>query len=148
DACGPAESIIERLGTYYKNGFVLMESSDPQSIPFKLVFNNFAQMRFTNTQLDSLTYTDHLGNVRRVDPRNDISFNRDMLLFNGYAFDPSLKYTIGLWASGSLASVVGVGAITYEFSKAFSLNAGYNGLPGSRSLLGGYKDLAGNDRSM
>src|SRR5262249_14941512 len=26
--------------------------------------------------------------------------------------------------------------------------AGYNGLPGSRSLLGGYKDLAGNDRSM
>src|SRR5262245_8645998 len=47
----PAQSpeLIERLGTFYNNGFVLMESSDPERIPFKLVVANFAQMRYTNT---------------------------------------------------------------------------------------------------
>lgn len=40
------------------------------------------------------------------------------------------------------------GGITDEFSKAFILNGGYNGLPGSRSLLGGLKELEGLDRSM
>lgn len=146
----PAEppALIERLGTYYNNGFVLMESSDPERIPFKLVVANFAQMRYTNTQLESLTYEDHLGVVRRVDPRNDISFNRDLLTFFGYAFDPKLKYNVIVWSSGSLASVVVAGGITYEFNKAFALNAGYNALPGSRSLLGGFRDLAGVDRSM
>jgi hypothetical protein len=146
----PAEppALIERLGTYYKNGFVLMESSDPERVPFKLVVGNFAQVRYTNTQLDSLTFIDHLGNVRPVDPRNDISFNRDLLTFTGYAFDPRMKYNVIVWGSGSLASVVIAGGITYEFDKAFALNGGYNALPGSLSLLGGFRDLAGVDRSM
>jgi len=144
----PLEDIVERLGTRYNNGFVLMESSDPERIPFKLVVNNFAQMRYTNTQLDSLTYVDHLGGVRRVDPRNDVSFNRDLLTFSGYALDPNLKYGIIVWSSGSLASVVVAGGVTYEFSKALALSAGYNALPGSRSLRGGFRDLAGVDRSM
>lgn len=142
------EGVIERFGTRYDNGFVLMESSDPERIPFRLVLGNFAQIRYTNTQLDSLTYVDHLGNVRPVDPRNDISFNRDLLAFSGYAFDPNLKYNVIVWSSGSLASVVVAGGITYEFSKAFSLGGGYNGLPGSRSMLGGFKELMGLDRSM
>jgi hypothetical protein len=146
----PAEapSFIERLGTYYDHGFVLMKSSDSATIPFELVFNAFAQMRYTNTQLDSFTYTDHLGDVHDVRPRNDISFNREMLLWSGYVFDPRWQYTLGFWASSANASVIGVGAITWEFDKAFTLNAGYTGLPGSRSLLGGYKDLHGIDRSM
>ena len=145
--CLPVD-FIERLGTRYDKGFVLMESSDPERIPFRLVVGNFAQVRYTNTQLDSLTFVDHLGVVRPVDPRNDISFNRDLLTFSGYVFDPKLKYNVIIWSSGSLASVVVAGGITYEFSKEFALNGGYNALPGSRSLLGGFKDVAGIDRSM
>ncbi|MFO0815754.1 MAG: hypothetical protein U0796_21250 [Gemmatales bacterium] len=148
DSGCPPEGFIERLGTHYDKGFVLMESSDPERIPFRLVFNNFAQVRYTNTQLDSLTFVDHLGGVRPVDPRNDISFNRDLFSFTGFVFDPKLKYNIIIWSSGSLASVVGPGGFTYEFSKEFALSGGYNALPGSRSLLGGYKDVAGIDRSM
>lgn len=142
------ESMSERTGIHYDNGFVLMDSSDPEHRPFKLVIGNFAQIRYTNTQLDSLSFVDHLGNVRPVDPRNDISFNRDLLTFSGYAFDPHMKYNVIVWSSGSLASVVVAGGITYEFSKEFSLSGGYNGLPGSRSLLGGFKELTGLDRSM
>ncbi|HQR07166.1 MAG TPA: hypothetical protein PLN21_10110 [Gemmatales bacterium] len=140
--------VNEKLVPRYDNGFVLMESSDSERMPFRLVAGNFAQIRYTNTQLDSLTYVDHLGNVRPVDPRNDISFNRDLLTFSGYAYDPSLKYNIIVWSSGSLASVVVAGGITYEYSKAFALSGGYNGLPGSRSMLGGFKELEGLDRSM
>lgn len=102
------ESVIEKVGVRYENGFVLMDSSDPERTPFKLVVGNFAQICYTNTQLDSLTYVDHLGNVRPVDPRNDISFNRDLLTFSGYAFDPNLKYNIIVWSSGSARMAQGI----------------------------------------
>jgi hypothetical protein len=144
----PLEKAHEWLGTHYDKGFVLVESPDPERIPFRLVFGNFAQVRYTNTQLDSFTFVDHLGVEREVSSRNDFSFNRDLFAFTGYVFDPKLQYNIIIWSSGSLASVVGAGGFTYQFSKEFALNGGYNALPGSRSLLGGYKDLAGIDRSM
>ncbi|HET6574423.1 MAG TPA: hypothetical protein VFG68_12520 [Fimbriiglobus sp.] len=148
DGAAAPMNFIERLGTYYNRGFVLMESSDPGRVPFKLVVGNFAQVRYTNTQLDSLSFVDHLGVVRPVDPRNDISFSRDLLTFSGYAFDPKLQYYLIVWSSGSLASVVVAGGVSYEFDKSFVLNGGYNALPGSRSLTGSFKDLAGVDRSM
>lgn len=144
----PLEKAHEWLGTHYDKGFVLVESPDPERVPFRLVFGNFAQVRYTNTQLDSFTFLDHLGIERQVSSRNDFSFNRDLFAFTGYAFDPKLQYNIIIWSSGSLASVVGAGGFTYQFSKEFALSGGYNALPGSRSLLGGYKDLAGIDRSM
>ncbi|MFL5339890.1 MAG: hypothetical protein ACJ8F7_07050 [Gemmataceae bacterium] len=141
-------SLIDQLVTRYKGGFVLVESADPESVPFQLVARNFAQFRYTNTQLDSLTFVDHLGNVRPVNPRNDFSFNRDLLSFSGYAFDPRMQYNVVIWGSGSLGSVVIAGGITYEFSKAFILTGGYNGLPGSRSMIGTFRDQPGPDRSM
>ncbi|HVK08280.1 MAG TPA: hypothetical protein VM597_05830, partial [Gemmataceae bacterium] len=49
-------NLIERLGTRYDKGFVLMESPDPARVPFRLVVGNYAQVRYTNTQLDSLTF--------------------------------------------------------------------------------------------
>ena len=142
------DNLAERLGTRYNNGFVLVESPDPESMPYKLVVRNFAQVRFTNTQLDSLTFVDHLGNVRPVDPRNDISLNRDLLTFSGYVFSPKMQYNFIVWSSGSLGDVVFGGWIDYEFCKAFKLYGGYNGIPGSRSLIGNFKDLEGMDRSM
>jgi hypothetical protein len=143
-----APSAFERMGTYYKNGFVLVDSADPERVPFRLVAHNFAQVRYTNTQLVSRTFVDHLGEIRPVEPRNDISFNRDLLVFNGYAFDPKMQYNVVVWSSGSLASVVVAGGLTYQFSDAFTLGGGYNGLPGSRSLIGNFKELQGIDRSM
>jgi hypothetical protein len=125
-----------------------VESSNPESTPYKLVVRNFAQVRFTNTQLDSLFFVDHLGDVRPVDPRNDISLNRDLLTFSGYVFSPNMQYNFIVWSSGSLGDVVFGGWIDYVFSKAFTLYGGYNGLPGSRSLIGNFKDLEGMDRSM
>jgi len=91
---------------------------------------------------------DHLGNVRPVDPRNDFSLNRDLLTFSGYVFSPKMQYNFIVWSSGSLGDVVFGGWIDYEFCKEFKLYGGYNGMPGSRSLIGNFKDLQGMDRSM
>ena len=85
-------SIERPLGDFFSNGLD------------GLALGNFAQIRYTNTQLDSLTFVDHLGGERPVNPRNDFSFNRDLLTFTGYAFDPNLKFNLILWSSGSLAS--------------------------------------------
>ena len=148
DVPSTLDNLAERLGTRYNNGVVLVDSPDPESMPYKLVVRNFAQVRFTNTQLDSLTYVDHLGNVRPVDPRNDFSLNRDLLTFSGYVFSPKMQYNFIVWSSGSLGDVVYGGWIDYEFCKAFKLYGGYNGIPGSRSLIGNFKDLEGMDRSM
>jgi hypothetical protein len=145
---GALNDAVEKFSPRYDNGFILVDSPDAKGMPFKLVVRNFAQVRYTNTQLDSLTFEDHLGNVLPVNPRNDVSFNRDLLTFAGYAFDPKMQYNVIVWGSGSLASVVIAGGISYEFSKAFVLSGGYNGLPGSLSLLGGFRDLPGIDRSM
>jgi hypothetical protein len=142
------QSLADQLATHYDGGFVLVESKDPENTPYKLVVKNFAQVRFTNTQLDSLTYVDHLGNVRPVDPRNDFSLNRDLLTFSGYVFSPKMQYNFIVWSSGSLGDVVFGGWIDYEFCKEFKLYGGYNGMPGSRSLIGNFKDLQGMDRSM
>ena len=39
------------------------------------------------------TYTDHLGVVRDVHKRNDITVNRSMFILGGYIFDPRLRYS-------------------------------------------------------
>src|SRR6188768_2635852 len=47
-------------------------------------FSAYALMRYTNQLPDSKTYTDHLGRVKTLDPRNDIQWHRSYLYFNGW----------------------------------------------------------------
>lgn len=103
--CPPEPTLIERLGTRYHNGFILVESPDPQRVPFQLTLNVFNQLRAINQNLDP-TFTDHLGNVRPVDARNDINVNRNLYYFGGYVFDPKLIYNIIIWSSNSVATVI------------------------------------------
>ena len=141
-------SLVERLGTRYDNGFVLVESPDKTRVPFELRFNLFNQLRYLNQQLDSPTFTDHLGNVHPVDSRNDINVNRNLFYFQGYVFDPDLIYNVIIWSSNSVATVIQGGYVGYRFSKAFTLYGGYWGIPGSRSNTRDFMFLEGVERSM
>ena len=142
------QSLIERLGTRYDNGFVLVESPDKARVPFELRFNLYNQVQYLNQQADSLTYRDHLGNVRPIDPRNDFSVNRNLFYFNGFVYDPKLIYNIIIWSSNSVASVVQGGYIGYEFNQRFKLYAGNWGIPGSRTLTRNFMFLRSFERSM
>jgi hypothetical protein len=141
------ERFIERLGTYYDNGFVLVASPDPKRVPFELKLNLFNQLRYLDQNLGK-TFTDHLGNVYPVDARNDINMNRNLYYFGGYVFDERLIYNIIIWSSNAVATVIQGGYIGYKFDKAFTLYGGYWGIPGSRSNTRDFMWLEGVDRSM
>jgi len=117
-------------------------------VPFLLKFNVNTQLRYLNTLDSKPTFTDHLGNTQDVHKRNDITVNRAMFILSGYIFDPRALYSFTVWTSAGAASIVVAGNIGWRFSKAFTLTAGYTGVPGSRSLVATFPFFAATDRSM
>jgi hypothetical protein len=133
---------------HYQDGIVIWRNPDDAKVPFLLKFNNNTQLRYLNTQDSDETFTDHLGVVRDVHNRNDITVNRSMFILAGYMFDPRLQYSLTVWTSAGAASIVVAGNIGWRFNKAFALTGGYTGVPGSRSLVGTFPFFQPTDRSM
>jgi hypothetical protein len=135
-------------GGRFVDGIILVQSPKGARVPVLLKFNDDTQLRFLNTRSSDSTFTDHLGNVREVHRRNDITVNRQMYNFNGYVFDERLLYSLKIWTSAGAASIVITGNLSWRFSKAFILTAGYTGVPGSRSLVNTFPYFQAIDRSM
>jgi hypothetical protein len=132
----------------YKDGIVIWETPADADVPFLLKFNVNTQIRYLNTLDSDETFTDHLGVVRDVHKRNDITVNRAMFIFGGYIFDQKLKYSFTVWTSAGAASIVVAGNIGWQFNKALTITGGYTGSPGSRSLVNTFPFFTGTDRSM
>ena len=132
----------------YRDGMVLWEAPEGAKVPFLVRFNVNTQLRYLNTMSSPDTFTDHLGDVREVHVRNDLTVNRAMFILAGYVFDPKLRYSFTVWTSAGAASIVVAGNIGWQFNKAFTLTAGYTGVPGSRSLVATFPFFAAIDRSM
>jgi hypothetical protein len=132
----------------YRDGMVIWETPPDASVPFLLKFNINTQLRYLNTQNSEETFTDHLGVVREVHTRNDITVNRAMFILGGYVFDPRLRYSFTVWTSAGAASIVVASNIGWSFNKALMVMAGYTGVPGSRSLVNTFPFFASTDRSM
>ncbi|HEV7474565.1 MAG TPA: hypothetical protein VGN90_10985 [Pyrinomonadaceae bacterium] len=132
----------------YRDGLVLFETKEDDKIPFMLKTNVTLQVRYLNTLNSKDTFTDHLGNVREVNKRNDITLNRAMFTLGGYAFDKRLQYGMLVWTSAGSSLLVIAGTVGWRFNKALTITAGYAGLPGSRSLVNTFPFFTGIDRSM
>jgi hypothetical protein len=132
----------------YKDGIIIWQTSKDAKVPFLLRFNNNTQLRYLNTQTSDTSFTDHLGNVRDINTRNDITVNRSMFILGGYIFDERAKYSVTVWTSAGAASIVVAGNIGWQFSKKLTLTAGYTGVPGTRSLVNTFPYFTGTDRSM
>jgi hypothetical protein len=143
-----AADTTEAKGGRFADGIIIAQSPTGGSVPFLLKFNDDTQLRYLNTVSSDNTFTDHLGNVREVHRRNDITVNRQMLNFNGYVFDERLLYSLKIWTSAGAASIVITGNLGWRFSKAFTLTAGYTGVPGSRSLVNTFPYFQTIDRTM
>jgi hypothetical protein len=133
---------------HYQDGIIIWQNPEGAKVPFLLKFNNNTQIRYLNTLDSSDTFTDHLGVVREVHNRNDVTVNRSMFIFAGYMFDPRLQYSLTVWTSAGAASIVVAGNIGWRFNKAFTLTGGYTGVPGSRSLVSTFPFFQPIDRSM
>jgi len=132
----------------YRDGIIIWQTSKDARVPFLLRFNNNTQLRYLNTLDSNATFTDHLGNVRDVIKRNDITVNRAMFIFGGYIFDERVRYSLTVWTSAGAASIVVAGNIGWQFNKKLTLTAGYTGVPGSRSLANTFPYYTAIDRSM
>src|SRR5688572_24934306 len=140
----PADTSADR----YRDGIVIWETPAGADVPFLLNFNINTQLRYLNTMSSDETYTDHLGVVREVHARNDITVNRAMFILGGYIFDKRLRYSFTVWTSAGAASIVVASNIGSRFNEAFAVTAGYTGVPGSRSLVNTLPFFAAIDRSM
>src|SRR3954463_15865131 len=132
----------------YRDGIVIWETGESAKAPFLLKFNVNTQLRYLNTLDSNRTFTDHLGVIRDVHARNDITVNRAMFILGGYIFDKRAQYSFTVWTSAGAASIVVAGNIGWRFSKAFTLTGGYTGVPGSRSLVATFPFFTSTDRSM
>jgi len=132
----------------YQDGVVIYQNSDDAKVPFLLKFNINSQIRYLSTVNSPTTFTDHLGNVREVHTRNDITVNRAMFILGGYMFSKKLQYSMTVWTSAGAASIVIAGNIGYRFNKALTITGGYTGVPGSRSLVTTFPFFQTIDRSM
>ena len=117
-------------------------------MPFLLRFNINTQLRYLNTLSSDETYTDHLGVVRDVHKRNDITVNRAMFIFGGYIFDQRARYSFTVWTSAGAASIVVASNIGWQFNRKLTVTGGYTGVPGSRSLVNTFPYYQAIDRTM
>jgi hypothetical protein len=144
----PASAASPDAADHYQDGMVIWQNPENAKVPFLLRLNNNTQIRYLNTTDSADTYTDHLGVVRDVHTRNDITVNRSMFILAGYVFDSRLQYSLTVWTSAGAASIVVAGNIGWRFNKGLTLTGGYTGVPGSRSLVATFPFFQPTDRSM
>jgi hypothetical protein len=132
----------------YQDGIIIWKTPDDATVPFSIKFNINTQFRYLNTLNSPQTFTDHLGNVREVHRRNDLTVNRAMFTLSGFIFDRRLQYSFTAWTAAGAASIVLAGNIGWRFNKHLTITGGYNGAPGSRSLVNTFPFFTGMDRSL
>jgi hypothetical protein len=140
----PTKLRLEEWGEFDPgDGFLVGRNSKGE-----LAISAYALMRYLNQMPAGQTFTDHLGNTRPVDTRNDIWPHRVMVFFKGWLGDTKLIYVITLWTVLDTNQNAIFGNLGYQFSRKFSLYGGLNGNPGTRSLQGSHPFWLGNDRVM
>jgi hypothetical protein len=139
----PAER-IESWGEFEPGDGFLVGRSDAG----ELSISGYAMLRYLNQMPGSQTFTDHLGNERPVDGRNDIFPHRVIVFLKGWLGTPKLVYNFILWTVNTTDQDALFGVLGYQFDRRFSLYAGINGTPGTRSLQGSHPFWLGHDRVM
>src|SRR5262245_45484566 len=107
----PASVATPARDDHYQDGMVIWQNPEGAKVPFLLRFNVNTQIRYLNTTDSPESFTDHLGNVREVHTRNDITVNRSMFILAGYVFNPKLQYSLTVWTSAGAASIIVAGNI-------------------------------------
>jgi hypothetical protein len=143
----PREKPTERIETWGEfdpgDGFLIGRSGAGE-----LAISGYALVRYINQLPAEQTFTDHLGNERAIDPRNDIFPHRVIVFLKGWVGLPKLVYTLILWTVNTTDQDALFGVIGYQFDRKFSVYAGINGSPGTRSLQGSHPYWLGHDRVM
>jgi hypothetical protein len=140
----PTPQLVESWGEFEPGtGFLVGRSKAGE-----LSISAYALVRWIDQLPASQTFTDHLGNEHAVDSRNDVFPHRVMVFFKGWLGTPKFLYNIFIWTVNTTDQKNIFGSFGYQFSRKFSLYAGINGLPGTRSVQGSHPYWLGHDRVM
>jgi hypothetical protein len=140
----PQEGAIESWGEFEPGQGFLVGRNNAGA----LEISAYALLRYVNQTPGSQTFTDHLGVERSVTGRNDFFPHRIMVFFKGWVGSPKLIYNVFFWTVNTTDQKNIFAAMGYQFSRRFSLYAGINGLPGTRSVQGSHPFWLGHDRVM
>jgi hypothetical protein len=108
----------------------------------------YGLFRYMNQYAAGRSFTDHLGRVREVEPRNDLNWHRTFVWLTGFVFDPKFRYNISLWSLPSTQQTLLFGNLQYRVSPALVFGAGLGPNLTSRSVQGSWPYWAGTDRQM
>ena len=114
----------------------------------ELDLSGYLATRYLDQMPPHQSASDHLGRPIPVNPRRDFQFHRVMLFFQGWLFSPRFRYQAFVWTVQDTNQVAVGGALTYNFSKYFTLGAGWNAYPGTQSLQGSHPYWPSYDRVM
>jgi hypothetical protein len=114
----------------------------------ELSLGAYALVRYINQLPAEQQFTDHLGNERDIDTRNDLQFHRAMIHFRGWLLSPKARYQITVWTVMSTDQTTLYGFLGYQFHHRFNVYAGINTLGGTRSVMGSHPFWLANDRVM
>ncbi|MFC5270354.1 hypothetical protein [Adhaeribacter terreus] len=105
-----------------------------------LNFATYLSSRYLNQQGMESSFTDSFGRNFRLQKRNDLQFQKVMLYFKGWLFNPDFRYLLYTWTSnanmGQVAQVVVAGNIQYKVKNYLDLGIGVGGLPTNRTMFG------------
>ena len=139
-----ARTPVEEWGEFTPgNGFIVGRGDAGQ-----LSISAYGLLRYVDQMPGHQTFIDHLGNTRTVDGRNDIYPHRVMVFLKGWLGDPKLIYSITLWTVLDTDQNAIFANLGYQFHRKFSVYAGLNGNPGTRSLQGSHPFWLAPDRVM
>jgi hypothetical protein len=142
-AARPAER-IETWGEFDPGKGFLVGRSDVGELQISV----YALIRYMNQMPGTQTFTDHFGHERPVDGRNDLFPHRIMVFLKGWLGDEKLIYNVFFWTVNPTDQKNIFASMGYQFTRRFSLYAGLNGLPGTRSVQGSHPYWLGHDRVM
>lgn len=107
-----------------------------------LNFATYVTTRYLNQQGMKSSYTDDFGRTFNLKKRNDVQFQKVMLYFKGWLYNPKFRYLLYCWTSGSNigqdGSIVIAGNVQYKLTDYLDLGVGVGGLPTSRSMIGNW----------
>jgi hypothetical protein len=108
----------------------------------------YGLFRYVNQYAAGQSFTDHLGDVRVVKPRNDLNWHRTFTWITGFVFDPKFRYNISLWSLPTTQQALLFGNLQYRVSPALVIGAGLGPNLTARSVQGSWPYWAGTDRQM
>ena len=108
----------------------------------------YGLFRYVNQMPSGQTFSDHLGNERQVNPRNDLNWHRSFVWFTGFLYTPKFRYNLSAWSLATTQQTLLFGNLHYFAADWLTVGVGLGPTLTARSTQGSWPFWPGSDRQM